>query len=246
MSNPAVNEAIKSCLPEMQVRALSMTRGDHADADDLVQQTMLHGLQEWANSPEKFAEILNVRAWLQNAMRNIWINVCRKAERRRRKIGEMPLDTLEGLFGDVDVSVEEDSATGKSNGVRQGPLEERISIVRAVRRDSIDPNDISDETRSAIAALDPRYREVLERADLRGEAYDDIAREMGIPTGTVMSRLYRARCLLEDQLADLAERDYGIKRKTRRTADAPKAHAPVVRKRARRDTIAPPLALAVA
>jgi RNA polymerase sigma-70 factor (ECF subfamily) len=59
--------------------------------------------------------------------------------------------------------------------------------------------------------LDDDYRFVVEHADLRGEKYRDIAAQLGVPIGTVMSRLFRARRTLQTQLADYAEADYGLK-----------------------------------
>jgi len=50
----------------------------------------------------------------------------------------------------------------------------------------------------AIAALPPQFREVLVLRELEDLAYKDIARIVGAPLGTVMSRLWRARRLLAD------------------------------------------------
>ena len=66
--------------------------------------------------------------------------------------------------------------------------------------------------KSALDRLGPEYRDVVERADLRGEKYKDIADALSVPIGTVMSRLFRARRVLEGELATFAQRDYGIKR----------------------------------
>ena len=66
--------------------------------------------------------------------------------------------------------------------------------------------------KTALAALGPEYREVVERADLKGEKYRDIADALHVPIGTVMSRLFRARRQLEGELRSYAAEDYGIKR----------------------------------
>ena len=71
---------------------------------------------------------------------------------------------------------------------------------------------VGDEVRAAIEGLGPEYREVVERADLRGERYRDIADALGVPIGTVMSRLFRARRQLEEQLRDYAATDWGFRR----------------------------------
>jgi RNA polymerase sigma-70 factor (ECF subfamily) len=53
---------------------------------------------------------------------------------------------------------------------------------------------------------------VIELADLRGHTYDAIATDLGIPIGTVMSRLSRARRQLEGMLSTFAAADWGIAR----------------------------------
>ena len=53
----------------------------------------------------------------------------------------------------------------------------------------------------ALQALPPGYREVIVLKDLEGLPYKDIAQVTGVPLGTVMSRLSRARMALRVQLA---------------------------------------------
>ncbi|MGZ5179448.1 MAG: sigma-70 family RNA polymerase sigma factor [Ramlibacter sp.] len=55
---------------------------------------------------------------------------------------------------------------------------------------------------AAIAALALPFREVLVLREIEELSYEDIARVLGIPKGTVMSRLSRARRLLCRTLAD--------------------------------------------
>jgi len=55
----------------------------------------------------------------------------------------------------------------------------------------------------AIAKLSPECRDVLLLADINGMAYRDIAQCLGIPAGTVMSRLARARKKLRDHLVEM-------------------------------------------
>jgi len=54
---------------------------------------------------------------------------------------------------------------------------------------------------AAIDALAPAFREVIVLREMEDMSYEDIARIAGIPIGTVMSRLSRARALLRDALA---------------------------------------------
>lgn len=54
---------------------------------------------------------------------------------------------------------------------------------------------------AAIAALAPAFREVIVLREIEEMSYEDIARVAGIPVGTVMSRLSRARTSLRQLLA---------------------------------------------
>jgi len=51
-----------------------------------------------------------------------------------------------------------------------------------------------------LQKLDPRYREVLVLRDYQDLSYADIAKTLKIPRGTVMSRLHRARRLLQEEV----------------------------------------------
>jgi RNA polymerase sigma-70 factor (ECF subfamily) len=70
---------------------------------------------------------------------------------------------------------------------------------------------ISDAERSlirrALAELAPAFREVIVLRELEGLSYQDIASVTGIPTGTVMSRLSRARAQLKDVLTGMMAKE---------------------------------------
>jgi RNA polymerase sigma-70 factor (ECF subfamily) len=53
---------------------------------------------------------------------------------------------------------------------------------------------------AALAALPPKLRAVLALREVEGLSYEQIAKAVAIPTGTVMSRLYHARRLLAQKL----------------------------------------------
>ncbi len=54
----------------------------------------------------------------------------------------------------------------------------------------------------AVAALDPRFRRVLLLVDVDGLSYAEAAQALGIPVGTVMSRLSRARARVRKHLSE--------------------------------------------
>jgi len=174
-----------ACLPhqaELYGVAMRICR-DPDTAKDLVQETLMRAMVAWAS----FEPGSNLRAWLFRILTNAFINGYRKRRRHQKFSTERPGDALAALYGrDQD---------------RTDDLEEELC-----------GNQLSDEVQTALGHLGADYRDVVERADLRGEKYKDIAEQLHVPIGTVMSRLFRARRVLETELATYAARDYGIKR----------------------------------
>lgn len=148
--------------PEIEVLlrvAKSMT-GSWADAEDLVQETLIRAYR----SVDRF-DGAHPRAWLLTIMRRANIN----AHRRRRPAPADPhagLETHRPAFG---------PDTGRS------PEEIILDDV------------MDDRMESALAMLDPRFRTVLLLVDVDQLTYAEVAELLGIPVGTVMSRLSRAR-----------------------------------------------------
>jgi RNA polymerase sigma-70 factor (ECF subfamily) len=73
-----------------------------------------------------------------------------------------------------------------------------------VDRRAVDPQALhptSEDLVAAIAALPDRLRHVLVAIDVSGLSYDETARALGVPRGTVMSRLFRARARVAEALA---------------------------------------------
>lgn len=64
---------------------------------------------------------------------------------------------------------------------------------------SVDPH-LESDVADAVAALDPPLREALVLVGILGFTYDEAGQSLGIPAGTVKSRVFRARTLLIDVL----------------------------------------------
>jgi RNA polymerase sigma-70 factor (ECF subfamily) len=63
---------------------------------------------------------------------------------------------------------------------------------------------------AALGRLDAEYRAVLVMRDIEGFDYQQMADVLGLPLGTLKSRLFRARLALRDELRPyLSERDAG-------------------------------------
>ena len=181
----AHSEFAAQCLPhqpELYGVAMRICR-DPDTAKDLVQETLLRAMCAW----DSFEQGSNLRAWLFRILTNAFINGYRKRRRHQRFATERPGDAMTALYGrDQD---------------HTDDLE-----------DTLYGDELSDEVQGALGRLGADYRDVVERADLKGQKYKDIADDLDVPIGTVMSRQFRARRVLESELAGYAARDYGIKR----------------------------------
>ncbi len=63
--------------------------------------------------------------------------------------------------------------------------------------------DVHERVLEELAGLDDEFRAVVVMRDVEGMNYDEIAEVLKIPHGTVKSRLYRARLLLQERLQGL-------------------------------------------
>lgn len=158
-------------------------------AQDIVQETMLRALEHWEKfMPDPNDAERSTKSWLCRICMNTFINHYRRRRYSRRREREQHAEIVAHTYGREDVS----------GDVATAALFEGIG----------------DEVSAAIATLDVDHQAVIERADLRGIKYGDIAKELHIPIGTVMSRLHRARRRLGELLGDYAATAYGIRRPT--------------------------------
>jgi RNA polymerase sigma-70 factor, ECF subfamily len=151
--------------------ALRLTRNP-AEADDLVQETMLKAYRAW----DQFERGTNAKGWLLTILRHAFINEYR---RRSRHPETVDLDTIEPFS--VFEELQDDDP--------QGTFFDRI---------------VDDEVLRAIDALPEQFRETVVLSDVEGMSYEEIARVLGVPVGTVKSRLFRARQVLQQKLYDYA------------------------------------------
>jgi RNA polymerase sigma-70 factor (ECF subfamily) len=158
--------------------ALRLTRSSE-DAEDLLQETYLKAYRHYAS----FQPGTNLKAWLFKILKNTFIN-----EYRRRKQLPAQVD-----FADLEETFESALATTDSSATRT-PEEELLE------------HSLDAEVRTSLVALPHNYKVVVLLADIEGYAYKEIADVLAIPVGTVMSRLYRGRRLLEKALLS-----YGVR-----------------------------------
>jgi RNA polymerase sigma-70 factor (ECF subfamily) len=149
-----------------------------------VQETLLRAFAAWP----RFVPGSNARAWAFRILTNSFINHYRRGKRHRRLASENPDDAVSAFYGP------------RHSRAATDPDHDLLA------------DALSDEVVRALRGLDDEYRDVVMLADLGGVRYRDIAARLGLPIGTVMSRLFRARRQLETQLCEFAAADYGIRR----------------------------------
>jgi RNA polymerase sigma-70 factor (ECF subfamily) len=152
---------------------------DEADADDLVQDTFLIAYEKW----NQFVPGTECRAWLFTICRNQFYRSRERAE--RQVVADTP--ELEALAAAAI------HASARSSGLE----------------DSFERSEVLAAVDDAIAALPAAYREVALLVDVHDQSYDSASRILGVPVGTVRSRLFRARRILQEKLLAHA-RDAGL------------------------------------
>lgn len=122
-------------------------------------------------SIDRFDQDRPVRPWLLRIVRNLIYDRARRA--RVRKV--VPIEPIEG-----ELVIEPPSPNPDPEATA-----EQLQLQRLVWR--------------CLDVLNEKQREVLVLRDYHGLRYAEIAEIIGIPRGTVMSRLHRARCLLQKE-----------------------------------------------
>ena len=162
--------------------ALRMTRSE-ADAEDLVQETYIRAFR----FREQFTLGTNMKAWLFRILTNTFINTY------RRKAAQPEVTDLEGVD---ESSLYRRMADDRAASTSPDPETELLNSV------------VDTEVTDALEELPEKFRTAV-LLDVEGFSYKEIAEMLGIPIGTVMSRLHRGRKFLQKRLYDLA-RERGI------------------------------------
>lgn len=144
------------------------------EAEDLVQDALLRGFRFF----DKFQRGTNLKAWLLKIMTNIFLNRIKKYSRRPAMI---EFESIEEMLGAMDDEPEE--------------VESGSDSFREL---------LDDDVARALDELPVEYRTPVLLSSIEGMSYKEIAESMGCPVGTVMSRLYRGRRMLERSLSAYA------------------------------------------
>ena len=147
---------------------------DEADADDVVQDTFLRAFRSW----HTYLPGSDCRRWLFTICRNVFL---RSRERVRTTV-ELDAPEVEGA-----------SST---------------SIYASTARDAFDDAlarlDLAPAIAGALARVPEPFRSTLLIVDVDDQSYEAAADTLGVPIGTVRSRLFRGRRLMQEQLQTYA------------------------------------------
>jgi RNA polymerase sigma-70 factor (ECF subfamily) len=149
--------------------------GSPQSAEDLVQETYLRAFRAWRS----FRPGTNLAAWLATIMRNTNMDELRRQSRRPQS---EPLDEQGDYF-----------------------LYNRLTETAREPQEQVLARLSGGGVVAALAEVPANFREVVVLVDVGEFSYAEAAEILGIPIGTVMSRLYRGRRLLKQALARTAE-----------------------------------------
>ncbi len=153
--------------------------GHEADAKDLAQEAFIRVFRAFGRiDPEAPLE-----AWLHRIVKNLYIDLIRKHPKGRVESLSEPVPTAQG--GEV---------------IREwpGPESDNPETVVDAQMDAA--------VQRALLGLPKDLRMVVVLSDVQGFAYEEIAQMLGVPLGTVKSRLHRARKILQERLAHLVKK----------------------------------------
>ena len=161
----------------MLLRAATQMTRSPSEAEDLVQETLVKAFRAF----DRLRPGSQVRAWLLRILRNTHISEWRKRRRER-------------------------------TALEQGAEEEVASWLRSSAQATeegapFDGNGLDDEVLAALEAVPAPYRTCVILVDLQQRSYREAAALTSQPLGTIQSRLFRGRRLLQGLLKDYAQRE---------------------------------------
>lgn len=169
-------EEVALCHVDIVFRMARALCRDEHEAEDLTQETFLRAHRAF---PRFDLREYGAKPWLLKILHNVFYT-------RRGQAHRDPTLLDDVSFDDFAAELDQQSP----------PFDVR----------NPDWEHFDEELKAAVGDLSPEYRSVLLLWALADLSYKEIAEVLDCALGTVMSRLYRARQLLNESLADYAKR----------------------------------------
>lgn len=130
-------------------------------------------IKVWKNA-DKYKECGSFKSWVCTIAKNL------------------SKDYLKSSKHKIDInSTSDDEVTSRIKDEKENPEQKVITKFRKKR------------ITKAINGLKPKFKEIIIMYEINGQSYEEISKKLNIPIGTVKSRLYNAKKILADELADL-------------------------------------------
>jgi RNA polymerase sigma-70 factor, ECF subfamily len=151
--------------------------GSQQTAEELVQEAYLRAFRGWRG----YRPGTNLAAWLATILRNAFLDEVRKQSRRP---GQESIDDTSEYY--------------LYNHLTETAAEPQEAVLNRLSGGAIV---------DSLSEIPPNFREVVVLVDIGDFSYQDAADILGVPIGTVMSRLHRGRRALKQALANHASRE---------------------------------------
>ena len=153
--------------------------GDPPEAEDLTQEVFVRAFV----AMRRFRGVAAFQTWLYKIATNIALD----ALRRRRRAGPAALS--------LDAPIE----------TEESPVQRELADSSQDPHQTVATRELQHEVQQAITELSDKLRVVIVLFDIQGLTYEEIADVLGVPLGTVKSRLFNARMALRQRLKPYVE-----------------------------------------
>lgn len=149
--------------------------GDHDEALDLTQEVFMQAHRNLG----QFRGDARFGTWLLT----ITVNQCRNRLKSWKRRSRSRHDSLSRPPGDTGAELERDLPDPGASAL-----------------EAVEGRQLEELVREELKRIDEEFRTVLVLRELQGVAYEEIAQILGVPVGTVKSRLHRGRSELRERL----------------------------------------------
>lgn len=179
------SRSIEECMDSLYGLALRLTRNS-ADAEDLVAESVAKAWSSFASLEDR----ARFRPWLLRILHNCFVSDYRKKSVRpvEQTYHELSVDDGDDDLGSLLIKQPDDFLNWWGN-----PEREFINSL------------LGEDIMSAIEMLPEAFRIAVLLVNVEGLSYEEAAEVLGVPSGTVHSRMKRGRTLLQKALWEQAK-----------------------------------------